>query len=153
MGKVESQYAAAEPEGEQLVVIELSPGVDEHKNTEYLCVRLYRDGYPIPITHRTGLCGEQAQKLLALTGLRLRVAEWPSGTRPCAKVAEPVFDTDRTSGQSMKFIHDALLTRTRGERRPQKLVRTRAVLQPLHRVGQIVIRLLELPSASDVSLV
>jgi hypothetical protein len=53
----------------------------------------------------------------------------------------------------MKFIHDALLTRTRGERRPQKLVRTRAVLQPLHRVGQIVIRLLELPSSSDVSLV
>jgi hypothetical protein len=101
-----------------MLIIDVTGGIEEHENPEYLRVWLYEDGYPMPRTHRAALCREQAQKLVALTGLRLRVAEWSSGTGPCAKVAEPVFETDRTSGQSMKGIHDTLLAPTRGQHRP-----------------------------------
>ncbi|HEY4792858.1 MAG TPA: hypothetical protein VII18_02220 [Mycobacterium sp.] len=118
MGKLESQHVAAEPEGEQLVIIDLPVGFDERENTEYLRVRLYQDGYPIPRKHWAGLCGEQVQKLVALMGLRLWVAKWPSGPGPCAKVTETVFYTDRTFGEPMKGIHDALLALTRRQRRP-----------------------------------
>src|ERR1700744_1668557 len=118
MGKLESQHVAAEPEGEQLVISDLPAGFDERENTECLRVRLYQDGYPIPGKDWAGLCGEQVQKLLALKGLRLWVAKWPSGPGPGAKVAEPVFDADRTFAEPMKGIHDALLALTRRQRRP-----------------------------------
>src|ERR1700759_2845476 len=118
MGELEPQHVAAKPQGEQLVIIEFTVGVDERENTEYLRVRLDQNGYPVPRTHRLGLRGKQAQKMVGLTGLGLRIPDWPSGPRPCSKVAEPVYDPNRPAGQSMKCIHEAWGTVTGGERRP-----------------------------------
>jgi hypothetical protein len=153
MGKLKPQHVGAEPQGEKVVITDVAAGVEERKHSEDLRVRLYEDGHSIPRPHRAGSCGEQAKKLFALTTLCLRVAQWSSGPSPCPKVAESILDAYRPFGQSMKGIHDALLAPTCGQRRPHKLMRLRSGLQPLHCVGQILVRLLELPSALDVSFV
>src|SRR5579875_3565239 len=75
MGQLESQYVATEPQGEQLVVIDLSVGVDERENTEYLRVRLDQDGYPVARAYRLGLRIKQVEELFAVAGIGLRIAQ------------------------------------------------------------------------------
>jgi hypothetical protein len=118
MGELEPQHNAAEPQGEKLVIIEVIVGVEKRKDAKYLRVRLYQDGYPTPRTQGASPRREQVQKLVALTWVRLRVAQWSSGSGPRAKVAESIFDIDRTPGQSMKGIYDALLAATCRQGRP-----------------------------------
>jgi hypothetical protein len=53
----------------------------------------------------------------------------------------------------VKCIRDALLTRTRRQRRTQKLVRICPSFQPLDGADQIFIRILKLSSPLDIALV
>src|SRR5690348_18154759 len=105
---------AAVPEGEQHVLVDLVVASNERYNTEHLRARLYQDAQAIPGAHRTSLSRERTQEPVARSGLRLRVLGRLSGPCPCAKVAEPVFDADRTSRQSMKCVDDALQTLASG---------------------------------------
>jgi hypothetical protein len=53
----------------------------------------------------------------------------------------------------VKCIRDALLARTRRQRRTQKLVRIYPGFQPLDGADQIFIRILKLSSPLDIALV